>query len=92
MLSYVNARYIWLRWEDRAFYLSGGSRPFDKGVGRSQNNFFSALRASVWSKNKGRGAGPLGLSPGSATVRQSHRTRTGFFYHLTGAWLVYLDI
>ena len=42
-------------WEDRAFYLSGGSRPLDNegGGGPSQNKFFSALRASVWSKNKG---------------------------------------
>ena len=29
---------------------------------------FSALWASVWSKNKGGGAGPPGPSPGSATV------------------------
>ena len=33
-------------------------RPLDKGVGggRSPKKIFSALRASVWSKNKGRGA------------------------------------
>ena len=35
--------------------------------GRSPKRFFSALRASFWSKNK-RGAGPPGPSPGSATV------------------------
>ena len=46
--------------------LSGGFRPSDRGMGggggggggggewaRSQKNFLSALRASVWSKNKG---------------------------------------
>ena len=52
---------------------SGGSRPSDKGSARSsrpwdklgcglKKNFFSALRASIWSKTKGggggRGAGP----------------------------------
>ena len=49
-----------------ADYISGGSRPSDKGGGgchphaggdkggaRYQKTFFSALRASVWSKNKG---------------------------------------
>ena len=60
----------------------GGSRPLDKGGGEGggrghldpeirgpglKKKFFSALRGSVWSKNKGGGAGPLGLSPGSAT-------------------------
>ena len=34
--------------------------------GRSQKEFFSTLRASVWSKNKG-GAVPPGSTPGSAT-------------------------
>ena len=29
------------------------SRPWDKGEARSQKNFFSAFRASVWSKIKG---------------------------------------
>ena len=33
----------------------------------SKTNNFSALRASVWSKNKGEGSGPPGPSPGSAT-------------------------
>ena len=36
----------------------------------SPEKFFSALRASVWSRNKGGGrggAGPPGPSPGSAT-------------------------
>ena len=32
---------------------------------------FLALRASVWSKNKGDGAGPLSPSLGSATVISS---------------------
>ena len=40
------------------------------GAGR-QKNFFSALRALVWCKHKGRGVGITGLlgpSPGSAIV------------------------
>ena len=54
----------------------GGSRPSDKGgrVGgghldpeisgaRSQKKFFLALRASVWSKNKGGGGAPPGPLP-----------------------------
>ena len=43
-----------------------------KGGARTQKNFFSALQASVWSKNKwggGGGAGPSGPSPGSATEK-----------------------
>ena len=46
------------------------SRPLDneEGGGRSPQKIVSALWASVWSKNKGgRGPGPLGASPGSAT-------------------------
>ena len=51
-----------------SIYLSDGSRPLDKeaggwGGGRSQNNFFSALRALVWSKNKGGGGRALRASP-----------------------------
>ena len=42
------------------------SRPWDKGGPGLKKNFFSALRASVWSKNKG-GRGPPGPSPGSTT-------------------------
>ena len=55
---------------------TGGSRPSDKGgrVGgghldpeirgaRSQKKFFSALRASVWSKNKGARGRPPRASP-----------------------------
>ena len=41
-----------------------------KGAARSPKEFFSALRASVWSKNKEGGeggAGSLGPYPGSAT-------------------------
>ena len=34
--------------------LSGRSRPSDKGSSRLSKKFFSALLASVWSKNKGR--------------------------------------
>ena len=43
------------------------------GGGRSEKNFFSALRASVWSKNKG---GPPGPSPESATVSASPEKTT----------------
>ena len=44
---------------------SGGSRPSDTGGGAGlQKIFFSALRASFCSKNKGE-AGPPGPSPGS---------------------------
>ena len=40
------------------------SRPFDKrGGGGLQKKLFSALRASVWSKNKGGWAGPPGPLP-----------------------------
>ena len=57
---------------------SGGSRPSDKGGGWSSRHwdkggglvskkFFSALRASFLSKNKGGGTGTPGSSPGSAT-------------------------
>ena len=59
-------------------FCSGGPRPSDKGAvpGRPdpeiwgsliKNFFFSALRASVWYKNKGRGEPPRPL-PGSTTV------------------------
>ena len=46
---------------------SGGSRTSNKGGGGLS---FTALRASVWSKNKGEGGGASlpGPSPGSATV------------------------
>ena len=35
------------------------SRPWDKGEGAVSKNFFSALRTSVWSKNKRRGRASL---------------------------------
>ena len=37
------------------------SRPLDRGGRGLKKNFFSILRASVWSKNKG--GGPLGPLP-----------------------------
>ena len=49
--------------------ISPGSRPWNKqggGGGGGSPKFFSALRASVWSKNRGWGLGPPGPSPGSA--------------------------
>ena len=53
-------------------FYSGGSRPSDKGGGGVvggglQKNFFSVIRASFWSKNKG-WPGPPGPSPSSSTV------------------------
>ena len=54
-------------------FYSGGSRPSDKGGGGGgvggglQKNFFSVIRASFWSKNKG-WLGPPGPSPSSSTV------------------------
>ena len=44
----------------------GHPDPEMKGRGRLQKNFFSAFRASFWSKNKG-GPGPPSPSPGSAS-------------------------
>ena len=48
------------------------SRPLEKVAGwgrspKSSKNSFSALRASVWSKNKGEPGPPPGPSPGSVT-------------------------
>ena len=40
------------------------SRPLDKGGTRSPKQLFSALRASVWSKNKGEISCPPSPSPG----------------------------
>ena len=53
-------------------FYSGGSRPSDKGGGGGgggggQKIFFSVIRASFWSKNKG-WPGPPGPSPSSSTV------------------------
>ena len=73
-------------------YNSGGSRPFDngmgggggghldpeiRGVGAVSKIFFSALRASVWPKKRGAGS-----SPGSATVQ----SRYLYQYWLTVFW------
>ena len=48
------------------------SRPLDKwrGGGRVSKKTFSALRASVWSKNRGSRA--LRAPPGSATASVNH--------------------
>ena len=44
--------------------------PLDKGGGgQSPQKFFSAIRASVWSKKKGEGRYPPGPFPGSTTVK-----------------------
>ena len=54
----------------------GGGHPDPKirrGRGRPPEIFFSALRASFWSKNKGGGgASPPGPSPGSANEIDGH--------------------
>ena len=60
--------------------LSGGSRRSDNhpdpeirgGGGRSPKKCFSALRALVWSNNKG-GPGPPGPSPKSATATNRYK-------------------
>ena len=46
------------------------------GGGVVQKKFFSALRAAVWSEKRG-GAGPLGLSPRSATANASYWIAVG---------------
>ena len=60
------------------------SRPLDnEGGGRSPKKIFSALWDSVWSKNKGgRGAGPLGASPGFATELYHPRPKKTLLYKL----------
>ena len=58
----------------------GGGHPDPEIRGKPglKKIFFSALRASVWSKNKrGGGWAPLGFSPGSATGNMTlHRILT----------------
>ena len=64
--------------QDRDLEIRGGrsSRPLEKGGEESHQKIFSALRASLWSKNKrgpgagagaGAGAGPPAPYPGPAT-------------------------
>ena len=53
---------------DPDLQIAGGgrsSRPWNKGGGSVSKKFFSALRASFWSKNKG--GGPPPRAAGSAT-------------------------
>ena len=45
-------------------HASSGSRPSDKGWGRSQRKVFSPFHASVWSKNKGETWAPGPRAPG----------------------------
>ena len=45
------------------------------------SQFFSALRASVWSKNKGREGGGAGSSPGSTTVIYSTSPQLHAIFH-----------
>ena len=59
-----------------SFFFNYNSRITEGGRGGGVGglkNFFSALRASVWSKNKG---GPPGPSPESATVSASPEKTT----------------
>ena len=49
----------------------GGAHPVPYIRGAVSKKFFSALLASVWSKNRG-GGGPSGPSPGSATVQYNY--------------------
>ena len=61
---------------DPDFEIRGGrsSRPLDKGrEGLVSQKIFPALRASVWSKNRGGRGGLPGPSPGSATVLTRNR-------------------
>ena len=55
--------------------------PYIRGE-RSLKKFFSALRASVWSKNR-RGRPPRGPSPGSGTVQYNY---SGAPTHAKRAW------
>ena len=48
--------------------ISGRSRPSDKGGRGGLKKNFSALRASVWSNNKGGGRVPRASPSGSATA------------------------
>ena len=57
------------------------SRLLDKGGGgQSPKKIFSALRASVWSKNKGEGRGP---SPGSSTALALNKNASALAYFNT---------
>ena len=53
---------------------SGNPDPEKRGGGPVSKNFFSALWALVWFKNRGGGRLP-GLSPGSATVESYYRMK-----------------
>ena len=59
----------------------GGHPSPEKGGGVGLKKNFSALQASVWSKNKG-GPGPLGPSLGSDTAKFKYGPRHGFGSHL----------
>ena len=61
------SRYIPFRWGEGGGGGGGVIQTLDKGGGcRSQEKFFSALQASVWSKNRG------GPSPGSTVVSKKY--------------------
>ena len=56
----------------------GSSRPLDKGRPDLKKNFFSVLRVSVWSKNKG-GARAPALGPTEGDLRELvRRLRSGY--------------
>ena len=51
-----------------------------KGGGRTPEKLFSALRASVWSKNDGEGGGPPGPLPLDPPLVWRPNYITGFFF------------
>ena len=68
----VDLQLLKLQLRLRRSYLDDVSRPSDTvgggGGGRSPKKSFSALRASLWSKNKGEARAPRGPSRRSATA------------------------
>ena len=67
----------------------GGHPDWDRGRGALKKIFFSALRTSVWSKNKG-GPGTPGPSPGSATGLgpcKGIQDNLGFWIPRRGFWI-----
>ena len=64
------------------------SRPWDRGWGQASKKFFSALRASFWSKNKG------GPAPPCSSPRSCNQTSTNGHVSTTATFLAdspYID-
>ena len=53
-------KYLWCAVADPDLHVTGGHHPEPEIRGGGLKKIFSALRASVWSKNKGGGQGPPG--------------------------------